>query len=57
MNNTSLIFLIRRDSVLGLAAHLAAGILALVMLTGAAGTGNNNNVSKAKTVSSVVVHR
>lgn len=38
MNNTCFIFLIRRDHVLGLAAHLAAGILALVLLTGAART-------------------
>jgi hypothetical protein len=38
MNNTCFIFLIRRDHVLGLGAHLAAGILALVLLTGAART-------------------
>lgn len=36
MNNTCFIFLIRGDHVLGLAAHLAAGILALALLTGAA---------------------
>lgn len=34
MNNTYFIFLIRRDHVLQLTAHLAAGILALVLLTG-----------------------
>jgi hypothetical protein len=36
MNNPYFIFLIRRDHVLGLTVHLAAGILALVLLTGIA---------------------
>lgn len=36
MNSPYLLFLNRRDPIVGLAAHLAAGILALVLLTGAA---------------------
>jgi hypothetical protein len=36
MNNTCFIFLVRRDHVLALAAHLAVGILALVLVTVAA---------------------
>jgi hypothetical protein len=41
MNSPYFIFLIRVDHVLGLAVHLAAGILALMLLTGAAGAGNH----------------
>ncbi len=36
MNSPYLLFLNRRDPIVGLAAHLAAGILALVLLTGVA---------------------
>lgn len=56
MNNTCLLFLNRRDPILGLSAHLAAGILALVLLTGAART-KTHTVSHPATASSVVAHR
>ncbi len=56
MNNASSIFLIRRDHVLGLAAHLAAGILALVLLTGAA-RAKNHTICQSATTSSVLVSR
>ena len=58
MNNTCLLFLNRRDPILGLTAHLAAGILALILLTGAARTNlQNQAASRSPTVSSVVVQR
>ena len=41
MNNANCIFLIRCDHVLGLAAHITAGILALALLTGAARVGSH----------------
>lgn len=56
MNNSGLLFLIRRDATRGLAAHLAAGILALVLLTGAART-SSRTVAHTATASSVVAHR
>jgi hypothetical protein len=56
MNNTSFIFLIRRDPVLGLAAHLAAGILALVLLTGAAPV-KTRSVSAAGSSVTVIAQR
>ena len=53
MNNTCFIFLIRRDHVLGLTAHLAAGILALLLLTGAARS-RTHAVPQASAVSPTV---
>jgi hypothetical protein len=56
VNNSHLIFLVRSNSVLGLGAHLAAGILALILLAGAA-RGENRTVSHVATASSVTVGR
>src|SRR5262245_5782663 len=53
MNNTCFIFLIRRDHVLELTAHLAAGILALVLLTGASSAGSRAAAQPAATTTAV----
>jgi hypothetical protein len=55
MNNPYFIFLIRRDHVLGLTVHLAAGILALVLLTGIARA--ENPAASPRAASSVVAGR
>jgi hypothetical protein len=55
MNNPYFIFLIRRDHVLGLTVHLAAGILALVLLTGVARAENPTVSTRA--ASSAVANR
>jgi hypothetical protein len=54
MNNPDFISLIRSDHVIGLGAHLVAGILALVLLTGAA-RAENRPATTAPTVASVSV--
>jgi hypothetical protein len=56
MNNSSCIFLIRCDHAVGLACHLAAGILALVLLTGATSS-KGRSVLGAKMTSSAVAQR
>jgi hypothetical protein len=54
MNSPYLLFLNRRDPIVGLAAHLAAGILALVLLTGAARAGSHAASPVAAAPSAIV---
>lgn len=56
MNNTYFLHLIRRDSAVQLTIHLAAGILALLLITGIA-RAENPSLAKAPATESVALHR
>jgi hypothetical protein len=54
MNSPYFILLIRRDHVLGLGAHLAAGIIALLLLTGAARTSSHDSAASRSVAAPLV---